>query len=65
MKPAYCPACKFYQVDCNTDAEDWHLPCECYEPSEEDKAEGTPKIVNDAANCVTQEGPTLQEPPKS
>jgi len=67
MKPAYCPACKFHQVDCNTDPEDWTLPCECYEQREEGegKAEPPPKIVTDAANCVTENAAILQEPPRN
>lgn len=34
-KSAHCPGCKFFRVDCNPDPEEYDLPCDAYEPSEE------------------------------
>lgn len=30
-KTAYCPACKYYGIDCHVDEDEWTLPCDYYE----------------------------------
>jgi hypothetical protein len=34
-RPADCGMCEFLGIDCSPDKEDYHLPCDYYEPMEQ------------------------------
>jgi hypothetical protein len=36
-KPAYCPDCKWYNVDCYPSEDEWTKNCDVFEPKEEIK----------------------------
>ena len=36
-KPAYCPHCKYYLIDCTPDHEDWRKGCDAFEEWEKEE----------------------------
>lgn len=57
-KAAYCPACKYYGIDCHVDEEEWTLPCDYYEELayEEKQPHG-----DDPGKCMSHDCPICLE----
>jgi hypothetical protein len=57
-KAAFCPACKYYEIDCHVDEDEWTLPCDYYEELgyEEKLPHG-----DDPGKCMSHDCPICME----